>query len=282
MTTGRGQPRSPSLCTAQGPAGVEQQLLRLGGGALGQAGQLTGDPPDHCLCLVAALRGAQPQLRANRAPAPAHPRYGCGPGPGCGWRRPRPAPVGPSWRSGAPPWPAARSRSGRRRVGDVGGHDRGVRTQPSGAQQLRLDSLGQQRLVAPIHRRGPAASGQLHQRGRVRDMAVERDPAEPPPRDRILDFPAQGLVAQPVAELEKQQPQVARRHPRPRTPHRSHRKGGSGSSSDSGHTSAQTGDNDELIPLTANEIRHLLAHLALAPTHGLDRRLSWSRWRRRR
>jgi hypothetical protein len=38
----------------------------------------------------------------------------------------------------------------------------------------------------------------------------------------------------------------------------------------------------ELIPLTANEIRRLLAHLVLAPIHGLDRRLSWSRWRRRR
>ena len=32
----------------------------------------------------------------------------------------------------------------------------------------------------------------------------------------------------------------------------------------------------ELIPLTANEIRRLLAHLVLAPIHGLDRRLSWS------
>ena len=41
-------------------------------------------------------------------------------------------------------------------------------------------------------------------------------------------------------------------------------------------------DSDELIPLTANEIRRLLAHLVLAPIHGLDRRLSWSRWRRRR
>ena len=48
-------------------------------------------------------------------------------------------------------------------------------------------------------------------------------------------------------------------------------------SDDSDHS-----DGDELIPLTANEIRRLLAHLALAPIHGLDRRLSWSRWRRRR
>jgi len=75
---------------------------------------------------------------------------------------------------------------------------------------------------------------------------------------------------------------LARSHPRPRTPGRSDRKRGSASSSDSAHTSATTSDNDELIPLTANEIRRLLAHLALTPVIGLDRRLRWSRWRRRR
>ena len=47
-------------------------------------------------------------------------------------------------------------------------------------------------------------------------------------------------------------------------------------------TATHDGDGDELIPLTANEIRRLLAHLVLAPIHGLDQRLSWSRWRRRR
>jgi len=52
---------------------------------------------------------------------------------------------------------------------------------------------------------------------------------------------------------------------------------GSTTSSDGGH-----GIDDALIPLTVNEIRRLLAHLVLAPIHGPDRRLGWSRWRRRR
>src|SRR5829696_5303064 len=42
MTTGRGQLRGPGVCPAQRPAGVDQQLLRLGGGAVGQPGQLPG------------------------------------------------------------------------------------------------------------------------------------------------------------------------------------------------------------------------------------------------
>ncbi len=37
---------------------------------------------------------------------------------------------------------------------------------------------------------------------------------------------------------------------------------------------------DELIPLTANEIKHLFAAL-IAPVHSLGHRLRWSRWRRR-
>jgi hypothetical protein len=58
MTTGRGQLRGPGVCPAQRPAGVDQQLLRLGGGAVGQPGQLPGDAADHGLGLVAALRRA--------------------------------------------------------------------------------------------------------------------------------------------------------------------------------------------------------------------------------
>jgi hypothetical protein len=46
----------------QRPAGLDQQLLGLGGGALGQPGQLPGDPTDRGLGFVAGLRGAQPQL----------------------------------------------------------------------------------------------------------------------------------------------------------------------------------------------------------------------------
>jgi hypothetical protein len=43
---------------AQCSAGVDQQLLRIGGGVVGQPGQFPGDPPDHRLRLVAALRRA--------------------------------------------------------------------------------------------------------------------------------------------------------------------------------------------------------------------------------
>jgi hypothetical protein len=59
------------------------------------------------------------------------------------------------------------------------------------------------------------------------------------------------------------------------------RKRGSSTSRDAHHSDSDGGD-DELIPLTANEIRRLLAHLVLAPIHRPNRRLSWSRWRRRR
>jgi hypothetical protein len=51
-------------------------------------------------------------------------------------------------------------------------------------------------------RQQPNGAGQLHQRRRMRHLTIERDPAEPPPADRIGHLPAQALVAQPVAELE--------------------------------------------------------------------------------
>jgi hypothetical protein len=48
----------------------------------------------------------------------------------------------------------------------------------------------------------------VHQRGRVRDPPVERDPAEPSPDDRVGHLAAQRLITQPMAELEEHQPQV--------------------------------------------------------------------------
>lgn len=39
---------------------------------------------------------------------------------------------------------------------------------------------------------------------------------------------------------------------------------------------------DKLIPLSANEIRRLLAHTVLAPAHRLAHLLRWSHWRRHR
>ena len=38
---------------------------------------------------------------------------------------------------------------------------------------------------------------------------------------------------------------------------------------------------DSLIPLTRNEIAHLLATVILQPDHGPAHRLHWSHWRRR-
>jgi hypothetical protein len=95
------------------------------------------------------------------------------------------------------------------RVSHVRTDHRGVSPHPGGAQQLRLRGLGPQRLVQPRHRILAAPAGQLHQRGRVRHPPIERDPAKPPPADRVADLGAQALIAQPVAELEEHQPQIA-------------------------------------------------------------------------
>src|ERR1700692_1278175 len=58
----------------------------------------------------------------------------------------------------------------------------------------------------------------------MRHRTVQRDPAEPPPCDRITDLPAQRLTAQPVAELQKHQPQIGlhrcRRTPDPQVEER--------------------------------------------------------------
>jgi len=70
----------------------------------------------------------------------------------------------------------------------------------------------------PVHRRAPAPGGQLHQRRRVWDLAVDRDPAEPSPGDRVRHLRAQAFIAQPVAELQKHHPQVDL-HRRRRTAH---------------------------------------------------------------
>lgn len=41
-------------------------------------------------------------------------------------------------------------------------------------------------------------------------------------------------------------------------------------------------DHDQLIHLSSNEIRRLLAHFALTPADCLTHIMAWSRWRRRR
>lgn len=94
------------------------------------------------------------------------------------------------------------------RVGHVRRHHGGIGAQPIGAQQLGIGGLRQKRLVAPDDCCGAAPGGELHQRRRVRDLAIDRDPAEPPPGDRVADLTAQALKAQPVAELQEHHPQV--------------------------------------------------------------------------
>ena len=68
---GRGQGRRFGLGAAQRAAGIGQQVLRVGGGALGQPGQLPGHPGNHGLFLVPGLRGPGPQLRRDRMRPPA-------------------------------------------------------------------------------------------------------------------------------------------------------------------------------------------------------------------
>jgi hypothetical protein len=54
---GRGQGRRLRLGAAQRAAGVGQQPLRVGGGAVSQPGQLPGHPGYHGLLVVLGLRG---------------------------------------------------------------------------------------------------------------------------------------------------------------------------------------------------------------------------------
>jgi hypothetical protein len=53
------------VSAVQRAAGVDQQLLRVRGGALDEVGQFPGDPPNRCLGLVAALRRAQSLYEAG-------------------------------------------------------------------------------------------------------------------------------------------------------------------------------------------------------------------------
>src|SRR5437868_13865543 len=53
----------------------------------------------------------------------------------------------------------------------------------------------------PIAGRSPDAAGARP--AAVRHPPIERDPAKPPPADRVTDLRAQPLVAQPAAELQR-------------------------------------------------------------------------------
>ena len=187
----------------QRAAAVAQHRGGLRRGLLRQVGQLPGHPADRPAALVPAQLGAGAQLGGDLAHPP-----GRGPppvrhhGPGGPARRLHPPrrPHQLAHRLGQQP------RIGR--VGHVRADHRGIGPHPRGAQQLLPGRLGPQRLVQPGHRALPAPGGQLHQRRRMRHLGVQRDPAEPPPGDRVADLRAQALIAQPVPELEEHQPQV--------------------------------------------------------------------------
>src|SRR5439155_11937228 len=85
---------------------------------------------------------------------------------------------------------------------------RGIHPQPPRAQHPPLDRQRQQLGVELLDQLGPQPPRQLDQRRGVRDATVQRDPTEPPPGQRVGHLPAQRLVTQPVAVLEKHQPQI--------------------------------------------------------------------------
>ncbi len=207
---------------AQRPFGVGQQPLGLAGSGGGQLGQLASDPDARW---SASRRGRPPSgcaaRRRSRGPACRLPASGP-----AAWCEPHPGSLDPLTRRSDPTHRLGQQpRIGR--IAHVGRHHRGIGPDPVGAQQLGLGGLGQKRLVEPVHRRRPAARRELHQRGRMRHRPVQRDAAKPPPGDRVGHLPAQRLIAQPVAKLQKHQPQIGlhwrRRPPYPRIEERHER-----------------------------------------------------------
>jgi hypothetical protein len=80
-----------------------------------------------------------------------------------------------------------------------------VSIRSSGPQQLVVAQLAEQGLVELVDDPRAAATDELDQGGGVRDGLVQRDAAEPAPRDRVGDLAAQALVAELVAVLQVQQ-----------------------------------------------------------------------------
>jgi hypothetical protein len=204
----------------QRPFRVDQQPLGLIGGGSSQLGQLTGDAHHGGLGLVAAGRRPQPQFRPDRMRAFTRRTRAV---PNLGARRTAGGPDPLAGRADPPHRLSQQTRV--RRIGHVGAHHRGIHPDPIGAQQLRLGRLSQQGLIEPIHRHRPAPRRQLHQRRRMRHRPVQRNPAKPPPGDRVRHLPTQRLIAQPIPKLQKHQPQIhfhrRRRptHPQVEEPH---------------------------------------------------------------
>jgi len=141
-------------CLPQRPPRIDQQMVRIPHGRLGQIGQFPGDPLHTVFDLVATQLAAGPQLRGD--PVCPLPR-GAGAVPQPGPHRaarvmdPLPGHRDPADRLGQQP--------GIGRVAHVRRDHRGVRANPAGAQQLRPGGLGQQRLVESVHRGAATPSG---------------------------------------------------------------------------------------------------------------------------
>src|SRR6266508_237949 len=93
-------------------------------------------------------------------------------------------------------------------VGHVGLHHGGVGPHLAQPHDLGLGRLGQQGLVEGLDGARPTAFGDLHQRRRMRHPLTQADPAEPPPRQAVAHFPAQGLEPEAVTELQPHHPHI--------------------------------------------------------------------------
>jgi len=198
-----GQPRQPAVAGSAGGGAVGGTLDRgdLAQGLPGDPGDLGGEPVD----LVHGDAGAPPQGLGELA----HPA------PGRAAAVPKRGPTRSAARLEAPHQPADRAHRllqqvGVGRVVDVGLHHRGVHPQLAGAQQLVAGELAQQRGVELADDLRAGTAHELAEGGGVRDGLVQRDAAEPAPRDRVADLLTQALIAQAVPVLEVEQAQQGR------------------------------------------------------------------------
>ncbi len=169
-------------------AGVARHPGSVGGGLLGEAGQLAGGARHLGFGLV----GAGPQGAGDAvgtavgtavgSPAPVA-ELGAGRATGgldaCG----QPAQLADR--------PGQQPRVGR--VADGGLHDRGVDADPVDAQHLGLGCGGQQRLVQARHRLLADPPGQLGQGGGVGHLPGHGDAAKPLPGDPCVPQLSAGL-----------------------------------------------------------------------------------------
>jgi hypothetical protein len=93
------------------------------------------------------------------------------------------------------------AQPGIRRAPNIGLKHCRVHPQPPRAQHLALNRKREQLRVELLQQPGSQPLGQLHQRRGVRNPAVERDPTQPTPRERVTDLLAQRLPAKVMTML---------------------------------------------------------------------------------